>query len=309
MSAPGGIADSSRISRPTFVESDELVPRHGRAGPPRSAAPTRRSRRAAPCRTYRMPRSQAWPTWRWRPSSTAVEQPADRGAAEAEASDRQVRSARARTPLGRIEWHRLLARANDVDADAERIVSSSPRSTGQNAERAEPSCVCCQLRSASRETLGDRRRPSAGCRPRTLLPGGPQTMADLLACGRRRSRRLERPPRPRPISPRPAGPSPTTDLLAPVPRPGKIVAIGRNYREHAAEEGVDPPTAPLIFSKWPSSVVGHRSGGPLGPGSHGPGRLRGGARRRHRHDGSPRRGRRCARPRPRLHLPQRRVRP
>jgi 2-keto-4-pentenoate hydratase/2-oxohepta-3-ene-1,7-dioic acid hydratase in catechol pathway len=47
------------------------------------------------------------------------------------------------------------------------------------------------------------------------------------------------------------------DLLAPVPRPGKIVAIGRNYRDHATEEGVEPPAAPLIFAKWPSSVVGH----------------------------------------------------
>jgi 2-keto-4-pentenoate hydratase/2-oxohepta-3-ene-1,7-dioic acid hydratase in catechol pathway len=48
-----------------------------------------------------------------------------------------------------------------------------------------------------------------------------------------------------------------TTLLAPVPRPGKVVAIGRNYREHADEEGVEPPPAPLVFSKWPSSVVGH----------------------------------------------------
>jgi 2,4-didehydro-3-deoxy-L-rhamnonate hydrolase len=47
-----------------------------------------------------------------------------------------------------------------------------------------------------------------------------------------------------------------TDLLAPLPTPGKVVAIGRNYREHAAEEGVEPPTAPLIFAKWPSAVVG-----------------------------------------------------
>ncbi len=46
-------------------------------------------------------------------------------------------------------------------------------------------------------------------------------------------------------------------LLAPVPRPGKIVAIGRNYREHADEEGVDVPTAPLIFAKFPSSIVSH----------------------------------------------------
>jgi 2-keto-4-pentenoate hydratase/2-oxohepta-3-ene-1,7-dioic acid hydratase in catechol pathway len=47
------------------------------------------------------------------------------------------------------------------------------------------------------------------------------------------------------------------DLLAPVARPGKIVAIGRNYREHTTEEGVEPPPAPLIFAKWPSSVIGH----------------------------------------------------
>jgi 2-keto-4-pentenoate hydratase/2-oxohepta-3-ene-1,7-dioic acid hydratase in catechol pathway len=45
-------------------------------------------------------------------------------------------------------------------------------------------------------------------------------------------------------------------LLAPVGRPGKVVAIGRNYREHADEEGVDAPTAPLVFAKWPSSIVG-----------------------------------------------------
>jgi 2-keto-4-pentenoate hydratase/2-oxohepta-3-ene-1,7-dioic acid hydratase in catechol pathway len=45
-------------------------------------------------------------------------------------------------------------------------------------------------------------------------------------------------------------------LLAPVGRPGKVVAIGRNYREHADEEGVDTPAAPLIFAKWPSTIVG-----------------------------------------------------
>lgn len=44
-------------------------------------------------------------------------------------------------------------------------------------------------------------------------------------------------------------------LLAPVPRPGKIIAIGRNYREHAAEEGQDVPSRPLMFAKFPSSIV------------------------------------------------------
>jgi len=43
-------------------------------------------------------------------------------------------------------------------------------------------------------------------------------------------------------------------LEAPL-RPGKIVAIGRNYAEHAAETGSDVPKEPLIFAKFPSSIV------------------------------------------------------
>jgi 2-keto-4-pentenoate hydratase/2-oxohepta-3-ene-1,7-dioic acid hydratase in catechol pathway len=43
-------------------------------------------------------------------------------------------------------------------------------------------------------------------------------------------------------------------LLAPVV-PGKIVCIGRNYREHAAELGNEPPKEPLVFLKAPSSVI------------------------------------------------------
>ncbi len=45
-------------------------------------------------------------------------------------------------------------------------------------------------------------------------------------------------------------------LAAPVPRPGKIVAIGRNYADHAKETGVRPFERPRIISKLPSSVVG-----------------------------------------------------
>jgi 2-keto-4-pentenoate hydratase/2-oxohepta-3-ene-1,7-dioic acid hydratase in catechol pathway len=48
-----------------------------------------------------------------------------------------------------------------------------------------------------------------------------------------------------------------TELLPPLSRPGKVVAVGRNYRAHAAEEGVEPPSEPLLFAKWPSAVVGH----------------------------------------------------
>jgi 2-keto-4-pentenoate hydratase/2-oxohepta-3-ene-1,7-dioic acid hydratase in catechol pathway len=38
-------------------------------------------------------------------------------------------------------------------------------------------------------------------------------------------------------------------------RPGKIVCVGRNYREHAKELGNDVPKEPLLFLKPPSSVV------------------------------------------------------
>src|SRR3712207_5015038 len=45
-------------------------------------------------------------------------------------------------------------------------------------------------------------------------------------------------------------------LLAPV-QPTKIVCVGRNYREHAAELGNTMPSEPLLFLKAPSSLVGH----------------------------------------------------
>lgn len=40
-----------------------------------------------------------------------------------------------------------------------------------------------------------------------------------------------------------------------VPRPGKIVGVGRNYRSHAAEMGTAVPANPLLFLKPPTSVV------------------------------------------------------
>lgn len=45
------------------------------------------------------------------------------------------------------------------------------------------------------------------------------------------------------------------ELLAPV-HPHKIICVGRNYSEHAAELGNEVPTEPLLFLKPPSSVVG-----------------------------------------------------
>jgi 2-keto-4-pentenoate hydratase/2-oxohepta-3-ene-1,7-dioic acid hydratase in catechol pathway len=45
-------------------------------------------------------------------------------------------------------------------------------------------------------------------------------------------------------------------LLAPVPRPGKILCVGLNYRDHAEETGQPIPSEPVLFSKYANSVVG-----------------------------------------------------
>jgi 2-keto-4-pentenoate hydratase/2-oxohepta-3-ene-1,7-dioic acid hydratase in catechol pathway len=46
------------------------------------------------------------------------------------------------------------------------------------------------------------------------------------------------------------------DLRAPVPRPGSIFAIGLNYRDHAAEAGLELPELPMVFTKFPAAVTG-----------------------------------------------------
>jgi 2,4-diketo-3-deoxy-L-fuconate hydrolase len=51
-----------------------------------------------------------------------------------------------------------------------------------------------------------------------------------------------------PLSPARLGP--------PVPRPAQVFGIGLNYRDHAAEAGLDVPKSPLIFTKFPSCLTG-----------------------------------------------------
>jgi len=46
------------------------------------------------------------------------------------------------------------------------------------------------------------------------------------------------------------------ELLAPVPRPGKLICIGLNYRDHAIESKMPIPERPVVFSKFSSSVIG-----------------------------------------------------
>lgn len=46
------------------------------------------------------------------------------------------------------------------------------------------------------------------------------------------------------------------NILAPIQRPSKIIALGRNYMAHAVESGYHIPTEPVFFAKANSSVVG-----------------------------------------------------
>lgn len=48
-----------------------------------------------------------------------------------------------------------------------------------------------------------------------------------------------------------------TAILAPIPRPGKIIGIGQNYLEHAKECDAPKPPFPIIFAKYANTVIGH----------------------------------------------------
>ena len=50
--------------------------------------------------------------------------------------------------------------------------------------------------------------------------------------------------------------APGARVGAPIPRPGKIVCIGLNYADHAAETGAQIPAEPVVFMKDPGTLVG-----------------------------------------------------
>lgn len=43
----------------------------------------------------------------------------------------------------------------------------------------------------------------------------------------------------------------------PLPLPGKVIAVGLNYKDHAAEAGVPLPEFPILFTKWTTSLIPH----------------------------------------------------
>ena len=54
-----------------------------------------------------------------------------------------------------------------------------------------------------------------------------------------------------------SAPVPLADvkLLAPVPHPPKFICVGLNYRDHAEETGLQIPSVPTIFNKFPTAII------------------------------------------------------
>ena len=48
-------------------------------------------------------------------------------------------------------------------------------------------------------------------------------------------------------------------LLAPVPRPQKVICVGLNYADHARETGKPLPEEPVFFSKFPTAITAHEA--------------------------------------------------
>lgn len=46
------------------------------------------------------------------------------------------------------------------------------------------------------------------------------------------------------------------EIKTPLANPGKVVCVGNNYMDHCREQNVEPPKSPMIFSKWPTCVIG-----------------------------------------------------
>jgi 2-keto-4-pentenoate hydratase/2-oxohepta-3-ene-1,7-dioic acid hydratase in catechol pathway len=89
--------------------------------------------------------------------------------------------------------------------------------------------------------------PDSAGWPRTMraLAGAPLSVLESIAAWSAGS-----------LAGQPQHPLASVRLVSPIPDPGKIVAIGLNYADHAAEGGLNVPKAPLVFAKFPSTVVG-----------------------------------------------------
>ncbi len=93
---------------------------------------------------------------------------------------------------------------------------------------------------------------------RSLGAGLPGSMAELLGNGETALAALRSAARSANAAGRPGDVDPVS-VIAPVPRPGKIIAVGLNYRDHVEEQGgkVKAPETPVLFAKFPTAVVGN----------------------------------------------------
>jgi 2-keto-4-pentenoate hydratase/2-oxohepta-3-ene-1,7-dioic acid hydratase in catechol pathway len=83
--------------------------------------------------------------------------------------------------------------------------------------------------------------------------GLPHTMKDLIEGGDDLLDRVRQAFDHGLFSPVPQG---KVNLLAPLPNPQKIMAIGHNYMDHIREQNAPVPTHPIVFTKFPTSIIG-----------------------------------------------------
>ena len=237
----------------------------------------------------------------------AVE-PADRRAAEPEPRDAQAGPPE-RDALERLVRHLGALRVRrSVDGVQNASVSFNQSATGQYTERSEGFAARLGPAGSDAPVLGVQAgRPlAAGIGPRSRT--GRRRWTSPAAAGptaaRRRSARRADPDRIAGDG-RPA-------RRGRAPRPGRPPRQGRGDRAQLprarrTRRASTPPPAPLIFAKWPSSIIGPGADIRWDPALTTQVDYEAELARRHRARGAPRVGGRRPRPRPRLHLPQRRL--
>jgi 2-keto-4-pentenoate hydratase/2-oxohepta-3-ene-1,7-dioic acid hydratase in catechol pathway len=102
-------------------------------------------------------------------------------------------------------------------------------------------------------------RRGRGGFPRTLLEliqGGPDALAAARGALSHGEAVLERAGAGALLERKLGAPAAKVRLEAPIPRPARnVFCLGRNYKEHAAERGAEPPPHPVYFTKAPETVV------------------------------------------------------
>jgi 2-keto-4-pentenoate hydratase/2-oxohepta-3-ene-1,7-dioic acid hydratase in catechol pathway len=134
---------------------------------------------------------------------------------------------------------RSLARGNAVR-------SGDPGDT-REAWNPRPLEIQGSIRLVSFESDG---RPRVGAvRDDSIAPLPVPGMPELIAAGRGAPlEALEHAQEPVPLE--------RVRLLPPVPTPPKLIGIGLNYRDHAAESGQPIPATPVVFAKYPTALAG-----------------------------------------------------